>query len=73
MIGPLAGTGVPGAGRTSVCGISPETFPTCEFHRGNFGGRFGTMLKAAGWDGVVVEGRRRQAGVDQHHQRQSHR
>ena len=57
MVGPLAGTGVPGAGRTSVCGISPETFPTCEFHRGNFGGRFGTMLKTAGWDGVVVEGR----------------
>ena len=56
MTGPLAGTGVPGGGRTSVCGISPETFPTCEFHSGNFGGRFGAMLKAAGWDGVVVEG-----------------
>ncbi len=57
MVGPLGGTGVPGAGRTIVCGISPETFPTCEFHRGNFGGRFGTMLKMAGWDGVVLEGR----------------
>ncbi len=56
MTGPLAGTGVPGGGRTNVCGISPETFPTCEFHSGNFGGRFGAMLKAAGWDGVVVEG-----------------
>jgi aldehyde:ferredoxin oxidoreductase len=56
MVGPLAGTGVPGGGRTNVCGISPETFPTCEFHSGNFGGRFGAMLKAAGWDGVVVEG-----------------
>lgn len=57
MVGPLAGTGVPGAGRTSICGLSPETFPTCEFWRGNFGGRFGNMLKHAGWDGVVVEGK----------------
>ena len=57
MVGPLAGTVVPGAGRTSVCGLSPETFPTCEFWRGNLGGRFGTTLKLAGWDGVVVEGK----------------
>ncbi len=57
MASPLAATGVPGSGRTSVCGISPETFPTCEFWRGNFGGRFGTMMKLAGWDGVVVEGK----------------
>jgi len=57
MVGPLAATGVPGAGRTNVCGLSPETFPTCEFWRGNFGGRFGTMMKLAGWDGVVVEGK----------------
>jgi aldehyde:ferredoxin oxidoreductase len=57
MVSPLAATGVPGAGRTSVCGLSPETFPTCEFWRGNFGGRFGTTLKLAGWDGVVVEGK----------------
>jgi len=57
MAGPLAATGVPGAGRTSICGLSPETFPTCEFWRGNFGGQFGTMMKLAGWDGVVVEGK----------------
>jgi aldehyde:ferredoxin oxidoreductase len=57
MTGPLAATDVPAAGRTNVCGISPETFPTCEFWRGNLGGRFGTMMKLAGWDGVVVEGR----------------
>lgn len=56
MTGPLAATGVPGVGRTSLCGISPETFPTNEFCRGNFGGRFATMLKQAGWDGIVVEG-----------------
>jgi aldehyde:ferredoxin oxidoreductase len=57
MTGPLAGTGVPGAGRTSVCGVSPEVFPTNYFYRANFGGRFGTMLKIAGWDGVVLEGK----------------
>jgi aldehyde:ferredoxin oxidoreductase len=57
MAGPLAATGVPGAGRTSVCGLSPETFPTCEFWRGNFGGPFGLTLKLAGWDGIVVEGK----------------
>ncbi len=56
MTGPLAATGVPGVGRTSLCGISPETFPTNEFSRGNFGGRFATMLKQAGWDGIVIEG-----------------
>jgi aldehyde:ferredoxin oxidoreductase len=57
MVGPLAATGVPGAARTNVCGMSPETYPTSEFWRGNFGGRFGTMMKLAGWDGVVVEGK----------------
>jgi len=56
MASPLAATGVPGAGRTSVCGMSPETFPTSEFARGNLGGRFGTMMKLAGWDGIIVEG-----------------
>jgi len=57
ITGPLAATGVPGAGRTSVSGLSPETYPTCEFWRGNLGGLFGTMMKLAGWDGVVLEGK----------------
>jgi aldehyde:ferredoxin oxidoreductase len=57
MTGPLAATGVPGAGRTSVCGVSPETFPVNWFSRTNFGGRFANALKLAGWDGVVVEGK----------------
>ena len=56
MAGTMAGTSVPGAGRTSVCGMSSETFPTSEFFRGNLGGHFGSALKQAGWDGVVVEG-----------------
>ncbi len=57
MSGLLAGTGVPGAGRTSVCGVSPEVYPAHCFYRANFGGRFGTMLKLAGWDGIVLEGK----------------
>jgi len=57
MTGPLAATGVPAAGRTSVCGLSPEVFPQPYFFRTNFGGRFGTTLKTAGWDGIVIEGR----------------
>src|SRR5512143_1092570 len=57
MSGPLAATGVPGAGRTSICAIAPETFPTALFHRTSMGGRFATMLKQAGWDGVVVQGK----------------
>ena len=57
MTGPLAATGVPAAGRTSVSGLSPEVFPVNYFFRTNFGGRFGTTLKLAGWDGVVLEGR----------------
>ncbi|MGD9160361.1 MAG: aldehyde ferredoxin oxidoreductase N-terminal domain-containing protein, partial [Desulfobacteraceae bacterium] len=42
--------------RTSVCGMSPDTFPSSEFSRGNLGGRFGTMMKLAGWDGIVIQG-----------------
>jgi aldehyde:ferredoxin oxidoreductase len=57
MSGPLAAAGVPGGGRTSVTGIGPETFPTALFHRTSMGGRFATMLKLAGWDGVVVQGK----------------
>jgi len=57
MTGPLAATGVPSAGRTSVCGVSPEVFPVNSFFRTNFGGRFGTTLKTAGWDGIILEGR----------------
>jgi aldehyde:ferredoxin oxidoreductase len=57
MSGPLAATGVPGGGRTSVSGLASETYPTPLFHRTSFGGRFATMLKLAGWDGVVVQGK----------------
>lgn len=57
MAGPMTATGVPGAGRCSVSGLSPHAFPINWFARTNFGGSFATMLKQAGWDGVVLEGK----------------
>ena len=57
MTGPLAASGTPGGGRTSICAVGPEIYPTPMFHRTSMGGRFGTMLKLAGWDGVVVQGK----------------
>ena len=57
MTGPLAGTLVPFAGRTSVSGLSPQSWPVNWFSHSNFGGSFAPMLKFAGWDGVVIEGK----------------
>ncbi|MBN2242042.1 MAG: hypothetical protein JW793_05075 [Acidobacteria bacterium] len=57
MTGPLAGTGVPSAGRTSVSGLAPQAWPVNWFSRSNFGGSFASFLKFAGWDGIVVEGK----------------
>src|SRR5690606_29377589 len=57
MTGPLAGTGPSSAGRTSVSGMSPQSWPVNGLGHANFGGPFAPMLKLAGWDGVVVVGR----------------
>lgn len=58
MSSPLSGTSAPGvAGRTEVQGIGVQAYPTGWFTRSNFGGRFSGMLKYAGWDGVVIEGK----------------
>jgi aldehyde:ferredoxin oxidoreductase len=57
MTGPLAATGLPFAARTSVSGLAPQPWPVCWFSRSNFGGSFSTMLKLAGWDGIVIEGK----------------
>ena len=56
MPGGLAGTPAPTSGRTSVCGISPQAYPQEWFTRSNMGGHWGTELKYAGYDGVVVKG-----------------
>ena len=58
MTSPLSGTIVPGASaRTEVQGIGVQSFPIGWFTRSNFGGRFAPMLKFAGWDGIVVQGK----------------
>ncbi|MCP5103957.1 MAG: aldehyde:ferredoxin oxidoreductase, partial [bacterium] len=58
MTSPLSGTLVPAAsGRTEVQGIGVQSYPVGWFTRSNFGGRFGPMLKFAGWDGIVIEGK----------------
>jgi len=58
MTSPLCGTLVSaGGGRTEVQGIGVQSYPIGWFTRSNFGGRFSTMLKQAGWDGIVIEGR----------------
>ena len=58
MTSPFCGTLVPAAGgRTEVQGIGVQSYPIGWFTRGNFGGRFSAMLKYAGWDGVVIEGK----------------
>jgi len=58
MTSPLTGTLAPGAsGRTEVQGIGVQSYPIGWFTRSNFGGRFSAMLKYAGWDGIVIEGK----------------
>lgn len=58
MTSPLAGTLVPaGGGRCEVQGLGAQGYPISWFVRSNFGGRFSSMLKYAGWDGVVITGK----------------
>ena len=58
MTSPLTGTIVPAAsGRTEVQGIGVQSYPIGWYTRSNFGGRFSAMLKFAGWDGIVIEGK----------------
>jgi aldehyde:ferredoxin oxidoreductase len=58
MTSPLTGTLVPAAsGRTEVQTIGVQSYPIGWYTRSNFGGRFGAMLKFAGWDGIVIEGK----------------
>jgi aldehyde:ferredoxin oxidoreductase len=52
--GPLTGTGIPTSGRFAVAAKSPLTGIWGE---ADSGGRFGVVLKAAGYDAIVVRGR----------------
>jgi len=58
MTSPLSGTLAPSvSGRTEVQGIGLQGYPTAWFTRSNFGGRFSTQLKQAGWDGIALLGK----------------
>ncbi|MEE8420535.1 MAG: aldehyde ferredoxin oxidoreductase family protein [Dehalococcoidales bacterium] len=54
MTGPLNGTMLPAASRSSVCAKSPYTG---SFFHSIFGGYLGPELKFAGYDGLIMEGR----------------
>jgi len=53
MTGPLTGTAAPTSGRFSVSTKSPVTGTVLD---ANSGGYWGTELKRAGFDGIVIEG-----------------
>ena len=54
MTGPLVGTPSPTSGRMTIASRSPLTGTIAD---ASVGGRLGTTLKRAGWDGVVFTGR----------------
>ncbi|MBM3240871.1 hypothetical protein FJZ31_31700 [Candidatus Poribacteria bacterium] len=57
MSGPLTGTMAPASGRVEFAGVAPQTYPRPWYTRSNMGGRFGSELKYAGFDGIVVWGK----------------
>jgi aldehyde:ferredoxin oxidoreductase len=57
MTSPLSGTPVPTGSRLEMQGIGAHSYPVEWFNRTNMGGRFGSSLKQAGWDGLVLEGK----------------
>ena len=56
MTGPTTSTGIPTGGRATMCGISPNNLPE-QYCWSGIGGWFGTMLKFAGYDGFIIEGK----------------
>jgi aldehyde:ferredoxin oxidoreductase len=57
MTGPLTGTLAPASGRTHFSGLAPQVYPKPWYTRSNMGGWFGSELKYAGYDGVIVVGK----------------
>ena len=54
MTGPVNGTMIPAASRSTACAKSPLTG---SFYHSIFGGFWGPELKFAGYDGLIVEGK----------------
>jgi aldehyde:ferredoxin oxidoreductase len=53
LTGPTSGTSIPGGARFTVCAKSPLTNM---FGESSSGGSFAFEMRAAGWDGIIVEG-----------------
>ena len=56
MTGASTGTGLPACGRATLCGIAASTIPE-QYSHSSIGGHFAPMLKYAGYDGFILEGR----------------
>ncbi|MFC1935400.1 aldehyde ferredoxin oxidoreductase N-terminal domain-containing protein [Chloroflexota bacterium] len=56
MTGPATGTLAPGADRVSIIAKSPVPTPEC-FMYSQPGGHWGSELKFAGYDGVIIQGK----------------
>ncbi|MBR3640936.1 MAG: aldehyde ferredoxin oxidoreductase, partial [Oscillibacter sp.] len=56
MTGPLAATGLPISGRAVITGVSAKNLPE-QYTHSSIGGYFGSMLKWAGYDGFILEGK----------------
>jgi len=54
MTGPLTGTLAPSSGRTHFRGVSPQTYPKPWYTRSNIGGRFGSELKYARYEEIIM-------------------
>jgi aldehyde:ferredoxin oxidoreductase len=55
--GPLTGTLVPGAGRMELVSKSPRSYPRETVTRSGMGGFWGSELKYAGYDALVLQGK----------------
>ena len=56
-VGPLAGTGAPCNGRTSITTLWPTCWPVPLVASGHMGGQFAAKLKYAGYDALVIKGK----------------
>jgi len=54
--GPFTGTIAPTSGRTMMSGISPRVYPKPWYTHSTLGGWFGSELKYAGYDGIIITG-----------------
>ncbi|MEW9096494.1 MAG: aldehyde ferredoxin oxidoreductase [Clostridiaceae bacterium] len=54
--GPLTGTGIPCTSRTNITSLLP-TNPYYAVAEGHMGGNFAAVMKYAGWDAIIIEGK----------------